>query len=215
MAESRRFRRNLGVKLTALGLGLLVWILLSVEPRVERALEAGVSYMNIPASLELNPDQVDRVTLILRGPRRRVQLAERSELDVVIDLAGCREGTEQTFDITESHVELPDGVRLVRSIPSQVRLALELRAEQEVTVYPNLTGTPGGGREVAAVQLEPPLLTIEGPATRVRLVQQVTTDPIDLSGISGAESFRTRAYLPDPYLRFQGNSTVIVHVRLE
>ena len=70
-------RANLGAKLLAFLVAAIVWASVSLEPRVEAAVEAGVRYKNVSSGLELNPDQADRVTLIVAGPRIRMrQLTE-------------------------------------------------------------------------------------------------------------------------------------------
>ena len=53
-------RTDLGPKLLALAVAVFVWMSVSLEPRMEAAVEAGVRYLNVSPGLELNPDQPDR-----------------------------------------------------------------------------------------------------------------------------------------------------------
>ena len=208
-------RANLGAKLLAFLVAAIVWASVSLEPRVEAAVEAGVRYKNVSSGLELNPDQADRVTLIVAGPRIRMRQLTEHGLAVEVDLSRLKEPGEQTFEVAEADLSLPEGVRLVRAVPSQLRLSLEARGEREVTVHANLAGSPLGGRVIAVATVRPAQLRIAGPATRVSLVESVTTDPIDLSQVSESRSFRTTAQLPDPYLRFLNSPIVTVEVVIQ
>ena len=208
-------RANLGAKLLAFLFAAIVWASVSLEPRVEAAVEAGVRYKNVSSGLELNPDQADRVTLIVAGPRIRMRQLTEDGLAVEVDLSRLKEPGQQTFEVAEADLSLPEGVRLVRAVPSQLRLSLEARGVREVTVHANLAGSPLGGRVFAGATVRPAKLRIAGPETRVSLVESVTTDPIDLSQVSESRSFRTTAQLPDPYLRFLNSPIVTVEVVIQ
>lgn len=208
-------RANLGAKTLAFIAATIAWTSVSLEPRIEAAVEAAVRYTNVSPGLELNPDQADRVTLIVDGPRSRMRRLPQAGLAVEVDLSRLNEPGERTFEVAGSGLNLPEGVRLIRAVPSQLRLSLEARAEREVAVHANLRGSPLGGRVLAAATVTPATLKIAGPATRVSFVEDVTTDPIDLSQVSESRSFETTAQLPDPYLRFPDGPTVTVRVVIQ
>jgi YbbR domain-containing protein len=209
------FRTNLGAKMLAFVMATIAWMSISLEPGMEAAVEAGVRYTNVSPGLELNPDQADRVTLIVGGPRSRMRQLPQAGLAVEVDLSRLNEPGERTFEVADSGLNLPEGLRLIRAIPSQLRLSVEERAEREVTVHANLAGRLPGGRELAGATVKPAKLRIAGPATRVSLVEGVTTDPIDLSQVSESRTFETTAQLPDPYLRFLNSPTVTVRVVIQ
>ena len=208
------FLTNLGAKMLAFVVAAIVWASVSLEPRMEAAVEAGVRYLNVSPGLELNPDQVDRITLIVAGSRGRMrQLSDG--LAVEIDLSHLNEAGQRTFEVANARLNLPEGVRLIRAVPSQLRLSLDSSAEREVTVHANLVGSPLAGRVWTAATLTPSKLRIAGPVARVALVEGVTTDPIDLSQVSESGDFQTTARLPDPYLRFVDGPSVTVQVAIE
>ena len=209
------FRADLGAKLLAFVVATIAWMSVSLEPRMEAAVEAAVRYTNVSPGLELNPDQAGRVTLIVGGPRSRMRQLPEAGLAVEVDLSQLNEPGERTFEVADSNLNLPEGVRLIRAVPSQLRLSLEARGEREVTVHADFVGSPPGGRVLAAATVQPARLRIVGPETRVSLVEDVTTDPIDLSQVSESRSLQTTAQLPDPYLRFLNGPTVTVRVEIQ
>ena len=206
--------RNIGPKLIAVGIAVLLWGLVRSQPKVETVLEARIDYVNVPPELEFNPDQAHHVTVVVRGSRGRVEELRRQGAAVQIDFAGVSQAGEQTFDVTGERLDLPDGLHLVRAVPSQLRLSLEKQGRREVPVQPIFVGAAADSRAVSSFRVEPPRLTIVGPERRVALLAQVTTDPIAIAGLVGTHTVSTTAYLPDPYLRFDGDASVTVEVNI-
>ena len=209
----KRPGRNLGPKLLAVGIALLLWGLVRSQPKVETVLEARINYVNVPSELEFNPDQADQVTIVVRGSRGRVEELQRRGAAVQIDFAGVDRPGEQTFDVTGASLGLPDGVDLIRAVPSRLR-PLEKQGRREVPVQPIFVGAAADSRAVSSFHVEPPRLTVVGPERRVALLTQVTTDPIAIAGLVGTHTVSTTAYLPDPYLRFDGDASVKVEVNI-
>ena len=210
----KRPGRNIGPKLIAVGIAVLLWGLVRSQPKVETVLEARINYVNVPAELEFHPDQAHHVTVGVRGPRGRLEEVQRQGAAVQIDFAGVSKAGEQTFDVTGESLTLPDGLDLIRAVPSQLRLSLERQGRREVPVQPIFVGAAADSRAVSSFRVEPPRLVIVGPERRVALLAQVTTDPISIAGLVGTHTVSTTAYLPDPYLRFDGDASVTVEVNI-
>ena len=210
----KRPGRNIGPKILAVSIAVLLWGLVRSQPKVETVLEAGINYVNVPPALEFNPDQADQVTIVVRGSRGRVEELQRQGAAVQIDFAAVDKAGEQTFDVTDASLGLPDGVDLVRAVPSQVRLFLEKQGRREVPVQPIFVGAAADSRAVSSFRVEPAWLTVVGPERRVALLAQVTTDPIAIAGLVGTHTVSATAYLPDPYLRFDGDASVTVEVNI-
>lgn len=207
-------RRNLGLKLVALAGAVAIWTFVATRPTLERAVEAELRYANVPHELELNPDQVDQVTVVLSGDRGRLDELAGRALSAEVDLSHVPGPGERTFTITEESLTLPQGVHLVRAIPSQLRLHLESRIRRHLPVQPTFVGVAANGYSLDSYTVAPPLLTVVGPESRVNLLGQVTTDRIDLSQVIGEKTFHAAAYMPDPYVRFEDGAQVTVHVQM-
>lgn len=207
-------RHNLGLKLAALAGAVALWTFVATRPTLERAVEAELRYANVPHDLELNPDQVDRVTVVLSGGRSRLDELAARTLGAEVDLSHAPGPGERTFTITEESLALPQGVRFVRAIPSQLRLQLEARVRRQLEVQPSFVGVAANGYALDFYTVDPPMLTVVGPESRVNLLGQVTTDRIDLSRVAGEKTFHAAAYVSDPYVRFENGAEVTVHVRM-
>jgi len=169
--------------------------------------------MNVPSDMELVLESPERVRLEVRGPAVRIQQVERATPPVVLDLGGLSGPCERTFSITAEQVRLPPGVVLVRAVPAHVHLRLERRMRRVAPVRPQLGEVPAGYR-IEWQQVEPAEVTIVGPESRVRRVEFVETDPVELAPTAGEQSVRTHAFLRDPELRLESNGVLTVRVRL-
>ena len=205
--------QDMGMKLVALTGAVALWAFISLRPTAERALEARVEYAHVPPGLEINPDEVDRLTVIVSGTQDRLDDLGRN-LTARVDFSDVHGLGEYTFDVTAERLALPRGVRLVKAVPSQVRLVLEKRVAREVTVAPHFSGTTAPGYTVQSYSVEPPRLLLTGPESRMALFGQLSTDAIDLSGVVGSRSFRTMAFVADPYVRCEQGAEVTVSVQM-
>ena len=204
----------MGLKVLSVGFAVLVWCSFVFEETAQTSFRAALHYTRVPAELELNPDQADTVTLLVAGPRARLDELSQSPPVVEVDLGAIETPGDYTFDVGDPPLNLPVGVRLVRAIPSQVRLSFERSVREQVSIYPDLVGTPEG-RTVVSVEVVPARLWVAGPESRMALVHNVATDPIDLASVVGRQTFSSVAYLPDPYLRFEQQPKVSVTVTVQ
>jgi len=205
---------DLGWKLACLGAAVLLWIGASGPRELTTSISAPVQYRNLPRALDISSDMVEQVHLHLRGPSGELsRLAPRGAV-VVIDLSKVRVPGERTFTIERGMLNLPADVALERAVPAQIRLRLENRASREVPVALKLHKVPAG-LEVVSQEMAPAQIAIMGPESRVSAVQQVETDPLDLSGVEAGEiEMRTNVFAGDPQVSIAGSSVVKVTLRL-
>lgn len=209
----RWFAENLGWKLFSLAVAVALWLTFVGRPDLVTSIWAPVEYFNVPAELEIVPEFAERVRLEVRGPAGRVRQFEESSPAVVLDLTGIDRPGERTFSITREQVSLPAGLTLVRAAPAQVRLRFDRRLRRVVPVRPQFSDPPPGHR-IESVHAEPSELAIVGPESRVRRVQFVETDPVDLRQAAGAQEFQTHVFVRDPEVRLETARVVKVHVKL-
>ncbi len=206
--------RNLGAKAVAVAGAVALWGLANLGSAGQEALPATVRFQNVPPGLEVNPDQIDSISVLLRGRRDRLRSLGEAGLVVAVDCSEVYGPGERTVNIDAGSLRLPLSVDFVKSVPSQLRFTLEQRSEKLVEVAPQFVGEIPAGYVLDGYRVNPPSLTIAGPEDRVALVEQVSTDPISLEGEVGTRSFQTTAFVADPYLRFASDARVTVEVRM-
>ena len=209
-----QFARGLPSKVFAVAAAVGLWSYVNLRGAGQEVLEATVRFQSVRPDLEVNPDQIERVAVVLRGPRERLRALGAKGLVATVDCAGVYRPGETTVNVDAATLDLPRGVEFVKAVPSQLRFSFSGRAEKEVEVAPQFVGEIAAGYVLDGYTVDPPTLVVAGPSERVALVEQVSTDPIDLAGEVGHRSFRATAFVADPYLRFPGNPTVVVEVRM-
>jgi YbbR domain-containing protein len=205
--------QNLGWKLLALTIALVVRGMVANEPELSTFATVGVEYKNLPENLEISSDPVSTVKLELRGPAGQLRGAASSgeRPEVILDMSQMHSG-ERTFPISEGSVKLVRGVKLVRAIPSEVRFTFERSAQRTVTVTPRFTER--SGYEVLNFTVSPASVDIAGPAGHVARVETVLTDAVNIPAREGSFEYPVNTFLEDSYIRFRNVSRVTVTVNV-
>lgn len=197
--------RNLWWKLFALLIAVLLWIAVANEPELSAFVSVPVEYRDLPDTVEISSDIVEKVELEMEGPSGELRSFSETRTAVVLDMADAQPG-ERTFTIGEHEVHLPRGLTLIRAIPSQVRFVFERRKQRTVPVEATFTVAP------ARYRVTPPSLTIEGPESRVNRITAAVTDTIDTANIAGNGTFHVSTFVNDPHVRIQPEPEVTVEV---
>jgi YbbR-like protein len=207
---------NIGWKLLSLAAAATIWALVATEPELSTFASAQVEYKNLPDDVELNSSPLTTVLLELRGPSGSLRnIGEPSfQPQLILDMSTAAPG-QRMFPVEDRAVKLPRGVRLVRAIPSQVRFDFEQRGYGSVPVTVPIAGEGRNGYLVASQLAQPGQLAIVGPASRVLRVTQANTEPVDVSQAVGTSQYRVKAFLDDPYVRFQSSPQVDVTITMK
>jgi YbbR domain-containing protein len=209
------FAKNLGWKLGALLLAVLLWLAFSSAPAVVTTHTAPIVYRNLATGWMVSGNAPETVHLELRGPAGRLTVSSLAETVVLFDLANIGGTEDRTFTISESNLSLPPGVTFLRAVPSQLRLHLARLAEKEVPVEVRFSGSLPDGYRLAGQSVFPERLNIAGPENRVMPVTQVETDPVNLGSSTQSGNYPVDAFVEDPQVHFSSPSQVTVHLTIE
>jgi diadenylate cyclase len=202
---------NIGLKLVSLLIAVLLWTAIARQPMAEIALNIPIEFVNAPADLEISSETIPQIQVRLRGYSGVLRDMNASQIHATIDLSNARPG-ERTYDLPPSRIHAPRDVEVEEVIPSQFRISFDNRATRTVEVEPRVIGTTAPGYRLQGITVDPPNITVAGPAHRVNSLQSVNTDPVDASGVIGRATFSTHAYVSDPMLHLVTPSTVYVTV---
>jgi YbbR domain-containing protein len=205
--------RNLGWKLLSLAVAVALWIAVAREPELATSLSVPVEFKNMPDDLDFDSNVPDRAHLEIRGSSGRLSRDNLAALAVVLDLSDAHAG-ERTYSIRSTNINLPSGVTFYRATPSQITLRFDRLLARDVPVTALYVKTPEGYR-VRADNIQPAKIRIRGPEQRVKAVNTVATDPVDLTGVVSEKEFRTHINVGDPQVRLESPTVITVHVMLE
>jgi YbbR domain-containing protein len=205
---------NLPLKIMSLILATGLWYAVSREPVSEVEVSVPVEFQNVPENLEIGSEHIPRAEIRVRGPARIVRDLKPSDVRAEIDLAGASPG-ERTFDLSGRHIRTLRELSVVQIVPSQLHLALDLRATREVEIHARVLGSFAQGLQVARAVTDPARVTVTGPKRHVDSLEEALTDPVDASGTMHRGIFLTHVYLSDPLVQVVNPTPVQVTVIME
>ena len=138
---------------------------------------------SIATNVEIVNTPREEVDIVVSGDQRRVDQISRSDLVATLDLRDVAPGdwvislSPETVAVT-----LPQGVKLIEVQPNRIPINLEAVEEKDVDVKVVLSGNLAPGYELYSASALPAKIRVRGPASFVRALESVETDPIDIAG---------------------------------
>ncbi len=211
----RRLTHNLGWKLVSLALSVVLWYVVVGEPELVTIQSIPLLYRNLPRQLILLSDAPSEVRAELRGPSGRLTRSTLSDVFAALDLAGVSGTGTQTFTLSDTDFNLPQGVSFLRAVPSQVSLSFDEILTKTVPVLIQLNGTLPRGYRLAGKTVEPSTLNVSGPRIRVSGIEAAQTDPVSLNGLSQTTDVKVNAFVSETRAHFESPPVVTVHLIIE
>jgi YbbR domain-containing protein len=204
--------RNFGLKIAALALGALLWFFVSGQP-VDRSVAVPVLYLHTPAGLQITGRPLQEVNVHIRGGYSQIMQLGRTEVWVVADLSDLKAGT-QVLTLSPNHVNVPLGVEATQVDPGTVTVALERAGSAEVAVQATVVGQPAAGYVVGKIVVEPGKVFVVGPVSHLEAITAVTTESVDVEGVTKDVTQTVNLILADSELRLRDVRAARVTVRI-
>ncbi|MFQ5878235.1 MAG: YbbR-like domain-containing protein, partial [Acidobacteriota bacterium] len=166
-------RKNLYLKIFSFLLALVCWFVVSSEAERVKDFQVPIDYVGLPQALELSGRIIDTVGVRLRGPEQVLRTVTDDLLSARVDLSRVPLG-EQYVPVTREMIRVPGGADVVRIDPELIPIHIEKRAQREVPVVAEFVGRPARGYRRGKYEIDPPVVTIEGPASAVARVKRAT-----------------------------------------
>lgn len=204
---------HLGLKFVSIALAALLWLVISGEQVVERALRIPLEFTNLPPHLEMVGDMPNVVDVRVRGSSGALTRLSAGDLVAVVDLRAARPG-RRLFHLTSSDVRTPFGVDVVHVSPSNVSMGFEPSAAKVVPVVPAVEGDPADGYVVGTVTAEPATVEVIGPASALRNLTSAITEPVSVASASAPVRESVTIGVPDPAVRLRNPQSAVVNVNV-
>ena len=205
--------RHLGLKFLSIALAVLLWLVVSGEQIVERALRIPLEFTNLPAHLEMVGDTPGAADVRVRGSSGALSRLGAGDLVAVLDLRTARTG-RRLFHLTGGDVRTPFGVEVVQVSPSNVAIAFEEAGSKVVPVVPAVEGEPAEGYVVGTVTAEPATVEVVGPLSALANLTEAITEPLTVEGASGLVRESVTIGVPDPAVRLRDPRSAVVTVNV-
>lgn len=194
--------RHAGLKALAIALAVTLWVLVSGNEMVERALRIPLEFTNLPEQLEMVGDPPNVVDVRVRGSSGALARITAGELVAVLDIEGAREG-QRLFHLRNLDVRAPVGVQVMQVTPSNVSIRFEPSVTKVVPVVASIEGNPKTGFVVTRVLADPAQVELVGPASEIQAATEAITEPVSVSGADRTVSDIVTVGSPDPAIRLR------------
>jgi hypothetical protein len=201
--------RNWPLKLAALTLSLLVWVLVSAEETRSQLVDVRVA-LEVPAHLALaNP--LPTVRALVSGPGR--DLVKLGDQPLAIQAAvPANPGQRWHLVIIPADVRVAPqlAVTVTDVQPRELLVDVDRRATRTLPVALRGTVAPRRGWTLDSLAVLPGGVVVSGARVRVAELDSVPTEPVDLGDVDGAferaVAVDTAAY---PLLRFEPRRVIV------
>jgi len=122
------FVENWGIKLGALALVALVWLVLAGQQDFHVSVKAPIKYVNLSSGLVLDTQSEREVNVEVSGRRRQAATLKEGDVQVLVNLGMLSSG-QHLINLSAGNVDLPLGLRIERVSPPNVRVLLKPVAE--------------------------------------------------------------------------------------
>ncbi len=194
-----RKRINIDFPVAALAflIALLLWFHVITEKEYVEEVDVPLTIEDQPHGLVLLSTPPPTVRLKIRGTGKELLKYNlgRERRFANVTATNATRG-EMVYALTEEDLELPYGLRLVEIFDGELRLEFDSRAKKSVRVRPRSAGSPEEGYTVLEKRTEPERISLSGPETLMRQIEEVETTPLNIEGRS--QSFQRMAQLVPP-----------------
>ena len=210
----RLITENWTLKLISLAFALILWMFIMGERHLEVGYTVPLELQNKPKELVIANQVPSLIDVRISGPRTLLMKVSPSDISITVDLSDLKPGLT-SFKRLEERLNLPSGLRVTRVSPSFVDLRLERRQEKSVPIKVVLAGDPDPGYRIAGLQSQPEKVLISGAESELKKVSEVTTEPIDLKGVTESFSQIVPLVYERTYTNFVDEKTAEIHVVIE
>ena len=156
-------------------------VAIRLDPLVTREVPVTVDLGTVPPGLDVRKPVVSQDPVTVSGPETSVRLVAAAEARVRIDPSGLDVNGTVSLLPVDARGEVVDGVDVQ---PSTVRVTIQIGSQlatKTLPVSPVVTGTPASSVEIASVEVQPALVTVEGEADALAGLVSINTRPVAIS----------------------------------
>jgi YbbR domain-containing protein len=202
------FFDNLGLKIAAVLLSVVLWIFVTSRGQSEISIDVPLEFRNIPAGLEMVNHSIKTINLNIKGQERLIKNVKAADIRVYVDLSKARKG-DGIYYIDREEIKLPHAITVTNINPSSIKVTTEETISKTVKVLPVIVGEPEKGFLVRSVEVLPQYVVIEGVSSEVIKIGNVKTEPIDISALNESFSQELKIDLTGRNVRSKINNVIV------
>ena len=184
----RTLTREVPFKVLSIIFALLIWAWVQTQQIVTQRTRAEVKWA-VPESLTWVDSVPKSLVVTIKGPQGLVRNVKKRTLRYDLDLKDAERGPISIDFSSRSFKGIPEGVEVVQVSPPGVDVELDNRMERSVRVVPATVGEVATGYKLSSIVISPTTARITGPRSLVRAISEISTDVIDVAGLTADKTF--------------------------
>ncbi len=172
---------NLPLKLISLAMALGLWSVVPDADVPHTVSGVPIQLQNMPSDLARLDSASLTVDVTVRGMPARTRDLTPGQLSPRIDMFGAVVG-ENVITLSAGDIARPFGVSVDRIEPARLRILLDEKVRVELPVNAVVEGSPAAGFEISDKIVEPTMVSVAGPGSRVAELTSVSTEIVNVAG---------------------------------
>jgi YbbR domain-containing protein len=189
-------------------------VTLTLDLLSSKDVDVRVVHGPVPQGLELGTPNISVTSVSARGPSSLVSQVVSAQASISIDASGIDfQGPVELQPVDANGDPVPS----VDLTPSSVVVRVPVTTQETnktVPVVPRITGTPAAGFQVKALTVTPATLTVRGTPEQLANLTELSTEAINLKGLSAVTTFTVKPSLPAG-IRLVGDAPAGVAVKVD
>ena len=208
---------NLGLKVTALFLALLVWAMIAGKERSysEKTMEVTVEYFGVAPNIDIRSVNPDKVRVKVKGTSKELDKIRAEDFEIRVDLTRITESTRLNI-FTEDVLQYPETIKIASIHPRMIEITAAELITREVSVRVRYKGRMKPGIKLVERRLVPEKVKIFGYKSQMVTINTVEgTEMVDLSEIKESKVIKIPLRKEKEIIKFEDFDRVEVHITVE
>jgi len=174
------FTTNIGKKILAITLAIILWIIANFEQDIEKNIEIDILYNDLSPDLIIKSAPPESLNLRIRGSRTKLSILKTENYSYPISLNKVASGVSK-FNIRTEQIRIP-GVNIIGLSPSEIKLEIDHLITRKVKINPKIGLPDIGFNVVGTPKVQPISVKISGPKSILSELQFINTDEVKIEG---------------------------------
>lgn len=181
MSFKQYLLENWTLKLTAILLAFVLWLMVRGNPNAERVISVPLE-VRVPRNMEITSERPATVDVTVRGAFSNTWFAPALPT-YFIDMQSLGEG-EHIVQLSPANVRFPraSGLEAMAVRPVRLKLTLERSIAKEVPVRVVTQGEPEPEFDIYEISVSPASVILSGPRSRIERTNEIRTEAIAVAG---------------------------------
>jgi YbbR domain-containing protein len=183
---------NFGYKLLALFIASLLWYYVQGKEILEINRRLQINFI-VSKDFMIKGSEVRFKDVTIKGPRALLDYYSSRPLEANIEVPA--ESGEHKFRIEKRFLEGWNSRLSMIVHDPYIKIATDIKKSRVLPVKHITQGLPADSYTIEKVLIKPNTVTVSGPKDEIDKLNQVTTEPIDITGLQASKTFEAQLFV--------------------